>query len=270
MKLKKTLAILLTLIMATAACGMQVFAEGEGIEVFVTIANGELKLAQQPVTVTDTDGDGALTINDALYAAHETYYEGGAAAGYGSARSDYGLSLTMLWGADNGGSYGYYVNNTSAMSLVDPISEGDLISAFVYTDLIAWSDTYCYFDIATASVAPGEAVTVTLLAAGYDESWNPITVPVEGAFITVNGVSDVVTDAEGKAVVTVTDGGENVISAFSSTQTLVPPVCLVTVKQADTQPDAQPAVPSYIWISAAVVFIAAGVIGFAAGFRRNK
>ena len=76
------------------------------------VANGGLELANSEVTVTDIDGDGALTINDALCAAHESYFKGGAAAGYASEMSDYGLMLTKLWGIENGGSYGYYVHET--------------------------------------------------------------------------------------------------------------------------------------------------------------
>ena len=61
------------------------------VTVLVTIAdaNGDLVLAMEPVTVIDIDEDGLLTINDALYCAHEEAYEGGAAAGYASAMSDY-------------------------------------------------------------------------------------------------------------------------------------------------------------------------------------
>ena len=55
-------------------------------------------LAMEKITVADNDGDGALTINDALYAAHEKAFTGGAAAGYASVQSDWGLSLSKLWG----------------------------------------------------------------------------------------------------------------------------------------------------------------------------
>lgn len=47
-----------------------------------------------------------------------------------------------LWGTENGGSYGYYVNNVSTWSLTDPVDEGDYVNAFVYTDLTTWFDTY--------------------------------------------------------------------------------------------------------------------------------
>ena len=204
--------------------------------VLVTIADasGKLVLAMEAVTVTDIDADGALTINDALYCAHETYYDGGAAAGYASAMSDYGLSLAKLWGTENGGSYGYYVNDVAAWGLADPIADNDRVNAFVYTDLTAWSDTYCYFDVVTMDAKAGDTLTLTLSAAGYDADWNPVTLPVAGATITLNGEkTDAVTDENGKATVTLSGEGTLILSAVSDTQTLVPPVCLVTLPAAE-------------------------------------
>ena len=59
-------------------------AAGESVSVWVTVSDaaGAMVLPYACVTVTDVDSDGALTINDALYAAHEAAYPGGAAAGY--------------------------------------------------------------------------------------------------------------------------------------------------------------------------------------------
>ena len=90
-------------------CGITAFAaETPQAEVYVTIADGsgQLVLAQEAISVTDTDNDGVLTINDALYAAHEAKYDGGAAAGYASSVGQYGLAMDKLWGTENGGSYG--------------------------------------------------------------------------------------------------------------------------------------------------------------------
>ena len=268
MKIKKTIALVLMLAVAAFSCSLAASATAETAEVYVTIANGEVVLAQEAVAVTDIDADGALTINDALYCAHEAKFEGGAAAGYGSAMSDWGLSLTKLWGVENGGSYGYYVNNTSAMGLADPVNNGDYINAFVYSDLTTWSDTYCYFDVNTVSANAGEAVTLKLLAAGYDANWNPVETPVAGASITINGVdTGVVTDDAGQAVVTLNESG--VISAVSSSQVLVPPVCVAAVEGAQTS---SPSVPSYIWIAAAaaVAVIIAVPTAIVAAKKKNK
>lgn len=238
--MKKTLSVILSAALTAGVLTAAVSAEEPSAEVYVTIAdeNGKLALANEKIAVTDIDGNGELTIDDALYCAHEAKYSGGAEAGYKSAESDYGKYLEKLWGVENGGSYGYYHNNASAMSLDDKIISGDYISAFVYTDLTAWSDTYCYFDTTSFSAEVNEPVTLTLTAAGYDENYAPITYAVEGAVITVNGEeTEFVTDSEGKAEITL-DGPEYyVISVVSKDKILVPPVCLAeiydTVVEAD-------------------------------------
>lgn len=199
--------------------------------VYVTIAdeNGELALVREPVVPQDADGDGAITVNDALLLAHEQAYPGGAEAGYLSSEGQYGLKLDRLWGVENGGSYGYYVNHASAMSLADPVSGGDEVVAFIYTDLDAYSDTYCYFDRSEVELsAPGE-LTLTLRAAGWDADSNPIKLPVADAVITVNGKrTDARTDANGCVTLSLA-AGNHVISAVSDGQVLVPPVCQVKV-----------------------------------------
>lgn len=235
--MKKVLSMVMVLMLLLATCSVTVGA-AEETTVYVTIADaeGKLVLTQHAVAVTDTDNDGALTVNDALYAAHEAAYEGGAEEGYATSVTQYGISMDKLWGTANGGSYGYYVNNASAMSLVEPIQDGDYINAFVYTDLINWSDAYCYFDVYTVTANAGEEITLTLLMAGYDANWNPITVPVADATITVNGEATAYkTNAEGK--VTLIPETDNIcqISATSETQVLVPPICMADIKVEVTQ-----------------------------------
>lgn len=231
--MKKILVVTMILFMLLSTVSITAFAQtSDQISVYVTISDkdGKLVLTQEKITVTDVDNDDILTINDALYNAHEAKYEGGAKAGYESAYSAYGLSLNKLWGIANGSSYGYYVNNKSALSLADIIKEGDYINAFIYTDLTTWSDTYCYFDVNTATVEAGEELNLTLLASGYDSEYNPIEIPVENAVITVNGEkTSIKTNAQGNATIKIDDGGEYIISATSDTQVLVPPVVIMTV-----------------------------------------
>ena len=229
--MKKLLAFTLLCSLLCTCLGLTAFADG-GVTAYVTIADdsGKLVLAHKPVTVTDTDGDGVISMADVLFAAHEAYYEGGAAAGFSASLTAYGLSLDKLWGIENGGSYGYYLNNASPNSLADPVADGDTVAAYAYSDLTTWSDTYCYFDLAEAKIENGDSLTLTLSAAGYDAAWNPVVLPVEGATITIDGTAtEVITDAEGKATLTLDEAGSFCISAVSDTQTLVPPVCLVTV-----------------------------------------
>lgn len=231
--MKKFFAVLMTV--AAMSNVFNITASGAtdtSVNVYVTISDkdGDLVLTQEKINVTDVDNDGALTINDALYVAHEVKYEGGAEAGYESAYSAYGLSLNKLWGTSNGGSYGYYVNNKSAWSLTDTVEEGDYVNAYIYTDLTTWSDKYCYFAANTTTVKAGEEINLTLLAAGYDADYNPIEVPVEGAVITVNGEkTEYTTDKDGKTTITIRTEGSYVISAVSDTLTLVPPACKASI-----------------------------------------
>ena len=234
----KTLALSL---MMLGAFSLTAFAEktDETADVYVTIADnkGALALAQEKITVTDIDEDGALTINDALYAAHEAKFEGGAAEGFSSSQGQWGLSLDKLWGVENGGSYGYVVNNKSAMGLTDTVKAGDYINAYVYTDLTAWSDVYSFFNVNTMAISEDAEFTLTLSANGYDANWNPVVNPVEGAVITVDGVAtEYKTNAEGKVTFSLTKG-DYVISAISENQILVPTVCKVAVAEGETTTD---------------------------------
>lgn len=228
--MKKFLAALLTLAMLAS---LAAFAEEAAPTVYVTISDdtGALVLSYAAVTVTDVDEDGALTICDALILAHTAYHPDGAEA-FTAAQSEWGLSLYELWGVENGGSYGYCLNDASAWSLVDPVQDGDHVKAYAFTDLTAWSDTYAYFTAPVAAAAVNAEVALTLSANGYDESWNPATLPVAGAVITVNGeATEVVTDENGNAVLTFAEAGVYTVSAVSETMTLVPPVCIVTVTE---------------------------------------
>lgn len=233
--MKKSISIALAAMMLIGALGLTATAQEASslsTEVYVTIADqGSLAVTQEKITVTDADGDHALTLNDALFCAHEEKYPGGASAGYASAVSEYGLGLTKLWG-DESGSYGYYINNASAWSLADPITDGDYVYAFVYADGTGWSDAYSYFDENTVAVQAGEELTLTLSRLGYDASWNTVVLPVEGATITVNGASTKYkTDAQGKVTVVFEQAGEVVISALGEGITLVPAVAVVSVTQ---------------------------------------
>lgn len=228
---KKISIITAALLLFTLILSLTVSAAGE-ISAFVTISdeNGKTVLALAKVAVSDFDGDGILTVSDALYSAHESFYDGGAKAGYACSESEYGLSLDKLWGCENGGGYGYYVNDTASMSLADEIKDGDRVNAFVYTDTVTYSDTYSYFDIQRKSVEAGETVLLVLMYAGYDDNWNPVSLPVSGAEITVNGASSgVFTDENGKAAISFDGAGEYTVSANSDSITLVPPVCIIDV-----------------------------------------
>lgn len=206
---------------------------GEEATVYVTIANGDLMISYESVTVTDADNDGELTINDALFCAHESFYEGGAAAGYSSENNpDWGLSLTKLWGVENGGSYMYYVNNKSAYGLADKVSDSDHIYAFVLVSA-DWNnlDKYTFFGNTSETVKAGDELELTLLGAGFDATtFEQVNTPVKDAKIYVDGKdSGVKTDENGKATIILSDAGKHFVSAKSESEIIAPPVLNVTV-----------------------------------------
>ena len=200
--------------------------------VLVTIAdkNGEAVLKLAEITASDLDEDGKVTIYEALKAAHATCPNGGA-DGIAAEVGQYGLSMVKLWGEENGGSFGYYVNETSAWSLADEVHTGDRVVAFAYTDLVGWSDAFCYFDPIIATKTSGENVELSLTAIVFDTEVGAMAPKaVVGAKIYVNGVdSGLTTDAEGKVMLTLASG-VNEIAAKSDTLTLVPPIAKITVE----------------------------------------
>lgn len=227
--MKKTLIFLMVLLMVFSATA---FASEE-VQVFVSITDdtGALVMAYEPVAVTDVDDDGVLSIGDALAAAHAAGHESGAEA-FETAQTEYGLSMTRLWGVENGGSYGYCLNDASAWSLLDPVKEGDHVKAYAYTDLAAWSDTYSYFAAPAMESKASEAVELVLYASGYDENFAPVTLAVADAVITVDGnAAEIKTDTDGKASISFDAAGTYVVSAISGSMTLVAPVCIVTVAE---------------------------------------
>jgi len=241
--MKKILAIILAVAMClslgTAAFAAEDVlliapAPAKDVNVNVTISDaGNLVLVQAPVSVTDLDEDGIVSINDALMAAHLAYYPG--EAGYVYYVGDYGIAMDTLWGVTNGGSYMYYVNDLMPMSLGEEVKEGDSIVAYGFADLEYWGDTYTFFDVKNAEVAVGGTLELTLSA----PDWSGNVLPVVGAEIVVDGAAvGVVTDENGKAAVAFDEAGEYLVSAKSETAVLVPPVCKVTVGDAEAAGEA--------------------------------
>ena len=218
-------------------------AEGD-VEIYITIANkGNVVMFQQKITVVDVNHNGIFDVDDALYAAHEAGYEGGASAGYATAMTQYGLGISKLWG-DTSMCYGYWLNNASCWSLEDVVADGNHLVAFVYTDGEFWSDSYSKFDAFAYTTTTAQDLVVKLDKAGYDENWNTVFSAHAGATITVY-------DSEGKALTTgytVTDNGDGsyairfaaagnyYIVASDSDPLTVPAVCQVAVTYVEQVP----------------------------------
>ena len=233
--MKKTLSVLIALILLVSTLSVSAFADNAtaptSANAYVTIASadGSLAVAYEKINVTDSDGDNALTVNDALYCAHQAKYTGGAEAGYSWYNSEYGVSMGKLWG-DTSGNFGYYLNSTPAMSLTDEIKEGDHVYALVFKGVYPDMESFSYFDTEKATKTKGESITLTLCSVGYDAEWKPVSTPVSGATLTVNGqATSFKTDAEGKVTLTLDRTGELVVSAVCDTVAIAPPVCVISV-----------------------------------------
>lgn len=254
--MKNFIAIVTALVMICAIGTIAVSADD--VSVFVTIANGEVVTAEE-ITVTDVDSDGKLTVNDVLTIIHAEKKEGGFEAKSG----EFGLFITKLWGVETS-SVGYTVNNSPAMSLTDEVKNGDYVAAYIYIDP-AFSDKYSYFDSVRLSKKSGEEITLTLSGLGYDENWQTVVAPVSGADIYVDGVkTSYKTDENGKATISLSEGGRHIISAKSESLLLIPPVCEVTVT------DVAPKTGDSTLIALAVSTLALVAVSVSVGIRRRN
>ena len=229
--MKKIISIGFCILFCFTLFGFSVFANVHPEEVHVSISdeNGALVLAYGSVLLDDEDGDGNLTVNDALIGAHKAHYKDGA-DGFASEETAYGCSITKLWGFAGGNGYGYCVNDNSAMSCYDPIKSGDHIKAFIYTDTENFSDLYCFFDQTFVSAELNDKVTLTLYANTYDSNWNVVKAAVSGAEILIDGkASGIMTDENGQAEISLTKTRNFTVSAKSDSQTIVAPVCIIHV-----------------------------------------
>lgn len=200
----------------------------DSMNVFVTISNGETLISQESVTVSDVDGDGALSLHDALFCAHEQYYEGGAAKGYEMQETEWGKSLLKVCGIENGCSYGYFVNHESADNLDFKLTENCYVDVFAYTDLDTFSDTYSYFDNRSVECSEDGSVTLSLYTKSYDENFNLVENVLADARILLNGeASSYRTDSNGKVTLIPDNSSDCVVSAVCDELLLVPPIAVI-------------------------------------------
>ncbi len=214
------------------------------IEAYVSFSNGGAFLkdkndANAVNLKVELDTKLEYTIDDILRAAHEQYAANGA-DDYATATGDYGLYITKLWGVETS-SVGYYLNGAMANGLTDKVASGDRIEAMIYANAYPDTEAYAAFDKTAVETDDETSFELTLKSATFDESGNMTMVPCEGATITVDGAAtDAVTDAEGKATVTIATAGAHVVSATKTRTTgegenakevsvITAPYCSVTV-----------------------------------------
>ncbi len=245
----KNLKVLISVAVIAAILGSLLccFAASEEKYAYVNISDGKsVVAAMEKVPYADKDNDGKWTVNDVLIAVHESKCKDG----YATVTSDYGPMITKLWGVENGGSYGYYLNNAMAMSLTDEIKSGDVLYAYVYADAAGYSDAYSFFDKASFENEGGNKVTLKLsYVSGFDESYAPVISALEGATVIVDGKkAEVKTAADGSAEITLPKKTA-VITAEKEGLTLVPPVCVSFVASSGSS-------LLWLWIILAVVIVA--------------
>ncbi len=237
---ERILSMLLVLVMILST--IPVLAENTDITVYLSVGKyGEIveskdgdAMAYVPVSLSGKD---SYCLNDVLLEAHSTYYTDGT-DGYASSEGDYGLAIDKLWG-DTSKKFGYQVNGgeESVMGLSHNVENGDYIDVCIYKNAYPDTESYTKFDITDKEVNCEETFTLTLLVSGYDENWNMVFNPCEGATVTINGnVTEIITDADGKATVSFENEGRYIISATktkSLNEETVPsitaPVCIVEV-----------------------------------------
>lgn len=206
---------------------------GNPATAYITIVDskGEFQTAYEPITFRDVNKDKVLSVYDILYTAHRSKHPDGVDA-FGAEETQYGLSLTKLWGEENNGSFGYFVNAEPAMDLAHKVENGDHVVAFCYTDTKQNSDRFCWFDINRAFVDDGKNVELTLSTYDMDENGDTVVVPVVGATLLFDGEKTAYkTDSNGYVEMPLSHPKkDHIISAVGDNELLVPPVVDIIIK----------------------------------------
>ena len=183
---KKVLAMLMALVLTI--CTLPSYADGE-IRVYFSMSRyGELLegkdgeiMAYVPVVLSGKD---SYNLDDFFKAAHGIYHPEGE-EGYLSGVSEWGLGVEKLWG-DTSYNFGYQLNGgtETVMGLEHQVENGDFIDACIYKNLYPDTEGYARFNIQKAEASVSEEIKLTLeYASGYDESWNVLYSPCEGAAV---------------------------------------------------------------------------------------
>ncbi len=203
------------------------------------------------------DSFDGVTFLDALVAVHEMKYgEAFTAATVGDYLDmDYSTDyhhFTRAFGvtADNGYlSAASYTNSAMGSYTADNeiLNNGDTVEYCFYQDTTGWSDVYTTFDKKAASAYVGDEITLTMSQMGYDTSWNPVMLPVNGTdkdnAITINtveadgsiseAIAEVAPDENGQITLSFDKFGTYIVTAkgtVNGKDAIFMPYCIVTVK----------------------------------------
>lgn len=208
-----------------------------------------------PVTVSDVNNDGKLTMYDGFYCFHEQYHKNGA-AGY----TDNNW-VSKFWSNDTQ-MVSYGRNNRWVYSSSEEIADGDSLCLYTYQDTNQWSDLYTYFDSLTATAV--EKTNTTFTVNGYSffgsgRNADAIAAPV-GATVTAtcgDTVLTTTTDSNGQFSFTFPSAGTYIIEVSGKcsytaavgyyagqtyTDAPVTPAQMTVTVEAGEEPDPQPPV----------------------------
>ncbi|MBR4720387.1 MAG: alkaline phosphatase [Clostridia bacterium] len=260
MKSKKILSLILAILMCLTVMPNAVFAENE-IQVYLTVSvkgviasdNDGTPMANREVTVKDIDGDGTLTYDEALIAAHKAY---NAENGYATADSYGYTSVTKLWGTDTYNTL-FFVNNTGISGVSSQtVENGDKLVASINKDDLYYADWYTFFDVPQKNVKVNEEFSLTLsghLGMAYTEEdlqdavlsgisiglWNDSSFSaIDGKVTDESGEVSLSFDKAGTYYVTADGTVEDEVTVDWSTYAkdikpcpIIAPVCVVTVSE---------------------------------------
>ena len=177
----------------------------EKVTVKVSIRTETDVLERAEVSAGDENGDGSLTVEDVLIAAHEAYYPGGAKEGYICACKD-APELSEIWGIR--GHYISFVQDAAGTHKSGELANGDRVFVQMqYGDPASYRFRHGSLD----GVRTGEHVNLKLLHRRAD---NGTDEPVSDAVIVVDGQRTAIrTDENGYAAVSFREPGTHTLSA---------------------------------------------------------
>lgn len=268
----KVAVIIMAMMMVIAFMPANAFAAkaAKDINVFITVSDqGEIAaagngdaMAWKRVVAKDADKNGKITYNEALIAAHDTWFEGGAAAGYATGDPyGYGSAIvTKLWGHETTNVL-FFTNGEGLATGVmdDVVKDGDLLVASINKDQVNYADWYSTFDTEVIEAYTNTDITVTLkghLGMAYTPE-EKVNVPLKNISIGKWTSKDkpfepiqkegqaITTDDNGQVTLNFTDPGFYIITAEGTVPgeswtgeaidcPIIAPVCLIEVKNPNT------------------------------------
>ena len=245
--MKKNLLRIFCIVLAlTMLVGLMPVLAADEVTVYVSVsAQGALAQTKdgKPAVQLAVKVPAGSTVEDAIIAAHTAYCPDGA-EGWEKAESDWGMSMTRIWGSYDGVG-AWYLNGVMPMEQSWDIAatDGDYVDLILYGE--DWSDSYAVFDKRTAAAATGEKITLTLTHDVFDENWVASPAGLAGAIVKLaDGTELGTTDEEGKITLTFNKAGTYLVTAEDPDLVITAPACVITVTGDPVQP-AEPEAPAF-------------------------